>query len=91
MEDNAALPGDFEFVVCCLGVEEAFDVAADTGLCGVVEDDIVPGGVLDGFPQSSAFVPGSCIERPDLAAEFLLPEATCGEEFVDDSLFLRGG
>jgi len=71
--DDAPLPGDLELGVAVAPLEEGHVVGDDGLLHALVQDDVVPAGVLDAPVQLPALLPVALVEDPYLAVQLLGP------------------
>ena len=87
MHNKAALPSNTKLFVQCFGVKEAIDVLLKSLLEGILEDDIIPVGLLDFEPEVVVLLPEALVEDPDLFVKFPSPCTNGKDEFADGILW----
>ena len=87
MHDKAALPSNTKLFVQCFGVKEAIDILLKSLLEGILEDDIIPVGLLDFEPEVVVLLPEALVEDPDLFMKFPSPCTNGKDELADGILW----
>lgn len=76
------LPRHLELLIRITAAEEVVHVGDDLLLLALLEDHVVPAGLLDAVPELVAFLPEAAVEDPDFVVQLVVPGAGFEEELV---------